>query len=712
MNRSVFIFISCIAANAFAGISSAEFQHIADSIAPGVRFGASVRSVKTGQELAEVNGGDYFTPASTLKTLTTAAALTLLPANFAPETEFRLEGSITGRTFSGVVNVMGKGDPNVSARFYSDPLYLLYNVADSLKELGIDTIRGSIIADTSYFEGPRRPEHWRSNYFNSWYGTEIAPLAFNDNCVLVSVKPGTNAGDSAVISLTPDVGYVQVINNLRTVRGRARKWSYSLNPELPILTVNGTIGTSVGGSFVIPVRNPNAYFIAAFRRALTNRGIAIIDDYSIPGGIGIYETRVSGAPLLSMLDEINQRSQNLHAEMLFRDMGKAVTGSGSADGGLKAEKQFLASVGLPADDFQAYDGCGLSPLNKVKPSTETQLLAKMARSDRNDFYMQSFASPGVGSGRHRMLWLKAPWQIKFKTGFITGAHALVGYVFTLDGDTLAIATYLNDSGRISEGKSKELLDAVWMKVMHASTDGYQSLLQMKRIWYKGENVHGFQERLRYFSASLIGIPYSLGPMGEGAADTIEQKPPVNLDSVDCVTYIEHALALARSPSPDSIFATLQGIRYLNGKVSYATRRHYFVADWIGGGGNAKLISLPGDTTITRILPKNAFFAAKGLNYGKPDPALTFNYLPYDRALAFASTAWQGESTIRGVAFVGVSEAIDATHTGFLILDKGEKPRLRHASQVFGKVVEMQFDEYLESRAGKLPGIVNFEFIGE
>lgn len=710
MNRFALLFATIVTANAFAGISSAEFQHLADSIAPGVRFGASVRSVKTGQELANVNGEEFFTPASTLKTLTTAAALTLLPQNFAPETVFRLEGSLTGKTFSGIVNVTGKGDPNVSARFYSDPLYLLYNVADSLKELGIDTIRGNIIADTSFFEGPRKPEHWRSNYFNSWYGTEIAPLAFNDNCVLVSVKPGANAGDTASITLTPDVGYVQVNNKLKTIRGRARKWTYSLNPELPILTVNGSIGTSVAGSFVIPVRNPNNYFIAAFRKALGIRGITVIDDYSIPGGISIYETRVSGAPLLSVLDEINQRSQNLHAEMLFRDMGKAVTGSGSADGGLRAEKQFLASIGLSADDFQAYDGCGLSPKNKVKPSAETKLLAKMARSDKNDFYMQSFASPGVGSGRHRMLELRAPWQIKFKTGFITGAHALVGYVFTLDGDTLTIATYLNDSGRLSEGKSKELLDAVWIKVLQASTDGYQSLLQMKRIWYKGESVHGFQERLRYFSASLLGIPYLLGPMGEGSLDTIEQKPLVNLDSVDCVTYIEHALALTRSTSPDSIFAALQKIRYFNGKVSYATRRHYFVADWIGGGGNARALSLPGDTTITRVLPKNAFFASKGLNYGKPDPALTFNYLPYDRALAFASTPWQGESTIRGVAFVGVSEAIDATHTGFLILNNGEKPKLRHASQLLKQTVEMQFDEYLQSRAGKLPGIVNFEFI--
>jgi D-alanyl-D-alanine carboxypeptidase/D-alanyl-D-alanine-endopeptidase (penicillin-binding protein 4) len=93
-----------------------------------------------------------------------------------------------------------------------------------------------------------------------------------------------------------------------------------------------------------------------------------------------------------------------------------------------------------------------------------------------------------------------------------------------------------------------------------------------------------------------------------------------------------------------------------------------------------------------------------------DPQVEIRYLPYDKALEWAKVPHSDSLKVLGVAFVAKSEKIDATHTGFVVLNPGEAPRLRHASSQKKRVVDQPFAEYLVSRKGKLPGITLFEFI--
>jgi len=124
--------------------------------------------------------------------------------------------------------------------------------------------------------------------------------------------------------------------------------------------------------------------------------------------------------------------------------------------------------------------------------------------------------------------------------------------------------------------------------------------------------------------------------------------------------------------------------------------------------------MQGDTAITRTMPKNDFFKAKKMKYlvgGAPaaDPQVSIRYLPYAKALEWAKSARSDTLKVMGIAFIGKSEKIDATHTGFVVLKPGDVPRLRHASSLRKQVVEQTLLEYLQSRKGKLPGITLFEF---
>ncbi|MEE0876092.1 MAG: D-alanyl-D-alanine carboxypeptidase, partial [Fibrobacteraceae bacterium] len=82
---------------------------------------------------------------------------------------FFLDGSVSQGVFKGVLRIRGEGDPNISARFYPEPLYLLHAMADSLKELGIDSLVGKIELDTSFYSGPRKPLYWAPHFYNAWY---------------------------------------------------------------------------------------------------------------------------------------------------------------------------------------------------------------------------------------------------------------------------------------------------------------------------------------------------------------------------------------------------------------------------------------------------------------------------------------------------------------------------------------------------------------
>jgi len=138
-----------------------------------------------------------FIPASTLKLVVTAAALDALPEDYAPRTTLEVAGARRGRTLHGELRLIGGGDPNISDRFYESALDPLRAWVDSLRALGIDTVRGRVVALDTFFTGPRRPGAWAERHFNAWYGAEVSALSFNDNAYEIKVEPGGKPGRAA-----------------------------------------------------------------------------------------------------------------------------------------------------------------------------------------------------------------------------------------------------------------------------------------------------------------------------------------------------------------------------------------------------------------------------------------------------------------------------------------------------------------------------------
>lgn len=89
-----------------------------------------------------------------------------------------------------------------------------------------------------------------------------------------------------------------------------------------------------------------------------------------------------------------------------------------------------------------------------------------------------------------------------------------------------------------------------------------------------------EERVAFFGKQFIGTPYGAHTL-EGPVEILT----VNLDSLDCTTFVETVMALSgtigerRSSWRDFIY-NLRRIRYRNGEVDgYPSRLHY-IADWV------------------------------------------------------------------------------------------------------------------------------------
>lgn len=693
-----------------------------DAAGVGGTLGLAVYSVKHQRFEAESDDSLPLIPASTLKLIVTAAALDAIPDDAAPHTTLEVAGTLRGKTLRGELRVLGGGDPNISDRFYSSALEPLLEWADSLKARGIDTVRGRVTASDAWFTGPHKPVAWAPRHFNTWYGAEVSALSFNDNTFDLAVGPGERPGDPPVVFIQPDVGYVNIVNHATTVKKGGNRISATLRANETTVILTGKAGAGAGAkTWLLPVRNPPEYFRAGLLTALRARGITVIDEALPPARKPVlYTLRFSAAPLASMVDEINQRSQNLHAELLLRHLGKRVRGEGSDRAGVAAEKTFLARLGIDSGAFDLHDACGLSHLNHVQARGMALLLARMARHPDAGDYIASLAQPGLdGATGKRLRDYTGSGLVRYKTGTLGGVAALAGYAFGADGDTLAVVLLHNGGS----GAAAAMLDSLFMRTALWFNKERPAVAEAYRILARPEappiskTSAGYTDRLRYFSRALLDQPYFLGPTGEGRYADAEALPLVDFTRMDCVTYIENVVGLARARRATDLVPAILPFRYHGDSVRYESRNHYFTGEWLANNPrDFRILAIPGDTVLRKTLYRRKLLAAKGISGGDLNAEL--RYVPFEKALRLArdwksAKMGQAGNGLLGVAFMTGIEGLDGTHTGFVDTRPGVndgKPVLRHASQLRGRVAEQDFAEYLESRRGKCAGVLFFEFL--
>jgi D-alanyl-D-alanine carboxypeptidase/D-alanyl-D-alanine-endopeptidase (penicillin-binding protein 4) len=490
--RAYFTVILCLflAVQAQAAKPSLEKQMSALLAQPDLArgfWGIEVVDLSTGKVLYAHNQDKLFTPASNTKLFTTAAALALIGPDYSFRTTVETSGSLDkhGR-LTGDLVLVGRGDPNLSGRELpyalhtqrSDhPIQVLEQLADTLVQKGVKYVDGDVIADDSYFAFERYGEGWSQDDLLWADGAPVSALTINDNVIFVNVLPADRAGDRAFVSITPFADYYHIDNRIITTpAGTARDIHINREPGSTVLTLWGNMPLDdAGANEALAIEDPAEFAATLFRQLLESRGIAVygqqrtrhtelasLSTFTVtaiaPSRGGDEPSRsmqttqplvlasYDSKPLLEDVRVINKVSQNLHAEILLRLLGREKGTAGTVEGGLEVLRGFLNKAGISKDEYLFYDGSGLSRQNLVTPHAVVQLLSFAAAQPWGKSFRDTLPLAGVdGSLSERFKNVSVQGRVYGKTGSLGGVKTLSGYAVTDRGEQVAFSILSNNS---------------------------------------------------------------------------------------------------------------------------------------------------------------------------------------------------------------------------------------------------------------------------
>ena len=436
-------------------------QHVAELLAnPDVSagtWGVDVRSLQAHDTLIATNAHRLLMPASTMKTITLAAACDQLGWDFSYETRVVPRGSIADGVLDGDLVIVGSGDPSLDD-WDGSATTVFRSWAARLRELGVHAITGRIVGDDRVFSDDGLGSGWMWDDLAFSYSAPASGLQFNEGAAQVIVSPGAAIGDVAMLSIAPSYAGVAPRGTVRTVQaGGGASISMQQSARSSAIGFTGTIALDAGRQVrTIAVQNPTQYFVSAVREALIANGIDVrgpavdVDDLAesvSPAGAEAMLTHRSPA-LSSLADTLMKLSQNMYAETLLRTMGKQRSGVGTADAGRAVVRDVLASWGVRPSEVLMADGSGLSRYNLVTADAMVTVLAHVYDDVRlRQPYLDTLPIAGrAGTLSARMKGTAAEGNAHAKTGSFTNARAVAGFVRTADGEPLAFSIIANNYG--------------------------------------------------------------------------------------------------------------------------------------------------------------------------------------------------------------------------------------------------------------------------
>ncbi len=409
-----------------------------------------------------------FTPASNAKIVVAAVASALFPPDWTVRTSVYAGGSLVGGILQGDLILYGRGDPTFSRRCFAvdttragacdrSSLTRLTELAEALRARGVREIHGDIVGDGSYFESGTVNPNWEVFDINWWYAAPVSALAFNDNSIDFIWRPGPVAGTPAVITMSPDFGDVAFENRTLTVPvggvSDVGDRFYRVPGTLQVWA-EGTAALDhppVTESFALP--DPNLYTARALRQALDQAGIAVTGTTRSTTDSLLYRSarsapalaELQSRPLREWIFPILNRSQNLFAEMLLKQLGRRFGQAGSWSEGLAVERRFLIdSVGIDSTEFALLDGSGLASGDLVTPQAFTRILRFIRAHPRYSTFAAGLPrAGGVGSLRSRFVGSPLAGRVQAKDGSIGRVNSLSGYIEAPDGKLVTFSIQAN-----------------------------------------------------------------------------------------------------------------------------------------------------------------------------------------------------------------------------------------------------------------------------
>ena len=426
---------------------------------PQLKYGSSSLTVlngENGEVIFSRNGNTGLAPASTLKTITSAAAYHLLGPEYTWKTTLGYSGSIsTDGTLHGDVILTGGGDPSLGSWRYPEtkPEILLNKWVQAIRESGIKKISGRLITDDTLFGSQSLPAGWIWQDIGNYYGAGPNALSWHENQFDLIFKPGTRTGDPAVLVRTvPDMSYLKIVNEVKTGKPGSGDNVYAFSaPYSNLIYLRGTYGIDLKKTISASV--PDPALDLAFRLQDTLKRLNV--HFSLPAvtGRALLSDNIEVLPadkILAVhtsptLNQIvywfNQKSINLYGEHLVKSIALQKGKGAETALGVTAVKGFWnQKLGIDEDAMNVIDGSGLSSGNRITTLAMARILASVKKEPWFKSYFDSFPKYN---------------NMKMKSGSINDVLAYTGYQTSSSGTPFVFSIMINNyNGSSSAVKQK------------------------------------------------------------------------------------------------------------------------------------------------------------------------------------------------------------------------------------------------------------------
>jgi len=419
-----------------------------------------VHEIGAARPLLAVGAERAVNPASTIKLLTTYAALELLGPAYTWPTEAYIAGTLKDGILAGDLVLKGQGDPRLTLENF----WLLLR---NLRGRGLRDIQGDLVLDRGYFAAlehdPARFDDQPTRPYNT--GPDALLVNFKAVRLQFISEPETRA---VRIVAQPALPQVQIVNNLVLDYAPCNDWVGRLKHEAQgdaasaLLAFNGRYSAVCGESERnYSVLGHSQYLAALFRELWRELGGTItggVRDGTVAADARLLAT-VQSPALAEVVRDINKFSNNVMARQLYLTLGAARAGApATQEKAAQVIRQWLDAKGLKFPELVVENGAGLSRSDRITASQLGRLLLAAFRSPVMPELMASLPLAAVdGTMKKRTNAMEVAGQAHIKTGLLTGVNAIAGYLLDARGRRLVVVLIVNHA---NAGNAQPVQDAL------------------------------------------------------------------------------------------------------------------------------------------------------------------------------------------------------------------------------------------------------------
>ena len=451
---------------------------------PAKNISVYIRDLNSETALIEHNADKLRTPASTMKLLTTYAALKALGPNYSWRTEVWTRGKLKNGVLKGDLIFKGFGDPFLVVENF-------WKLVKTLRDKGLKDIQGDIIIDNSYFQqASHNPSAFDGKPFRV-YNAQSSAVMFNFQATRFLFRPVLNK-DSVIDKKAKtknkkkrskkdknkSIGKVEVIpfpkienfkfkNQLKLVKGKCKRSHYRpkfSRDKKGVLIIKGNFSAKCKQRFILRVvSKPEQHVFNAFREIWQDLKGTISGKLKI-GQISKNDERfhVYSSPTLGeQIRLINKWSNNVMTRQLLLTLGAKQFGSpGTMEKGKKAVYSILSENGINTKGIELENGSGLSRTAKISARQMANLLSQAYRDAYMPEFLASLSLPGVdGTLVNRFRRDDIRGRSHLKTGTIDFVTAIAGYMLNRAGKRMVIVIQHNGK-KAGAGRGTKIQDAL------------------------------------------------------------------------------------------------------------------------------------------------------------------------------------------------------------------------------------------------------------